>query len=267
MNDFRRYDAVAETYERVRAPITATVAADLVALAEPGAGASVLDVGAGTGAAMAAAQTLSPAARVTGIDNSVPMLARGRRARPGLRVAAAEAIQLPFRDAAFDVVLANFVLAEFTRFDTALFDLIRVLRPGGRLAASAWVNEEDELGRTWRLLVEEAIGPEMAASARQQAIPWAERFGDADRLSGTLRDAGLHPIRVERRSYRFSMAADDYVAEQATRAVGRFVREMLGEAGNDEFLARARARYRSEFGDEIRDGREALIAIGTKPPR
>jgi len=265
VNDFRHYAGVAETYERVRAPITAAVAPDLAALAELAAGARVLDIGTGTGVAAAAAISAAPGAAVVGVDRSPEMLGVGRRARPGLRMAAAEAIQLPFRDATFDVALANFVLAEFARYDTALFELIRVLRPGGKLAASTWSLGEDELSRRWRLLIEEAIGQELVLSARQDAIPWAERFGRPDSLEETLRDSGLRPVRVERRSYRFAMTRDDYVAEQSTRALGRFVREMLGEPDWESFLERARSSFASAYGERIEDTREVLIAVGTKP--
>ena len=266
MNDFRTYDGIAETYERVRAPISAAVAGDLVALAQLQAGARVLDVGSGTGAAAEAAAATVPAGLVVGVDRSAEMLRVGSRARPGLRLAAAEAIQLPFRDATFDAVLANFVLTEFTRYDTALFDLIRVLRSGGLLAAAVWRTEEDELGRTWRSVVEQTVGKEMVRSAFQQATPWAERFGDPARHEQTLRDAGLRPVRVEKRSYRFSMSLDDYIAEQSTRALGRFVREMLGERGFESFLGRAKAAYSSaRFPDAVQDTREVILAAGTKP--
>jgi ubiquinone/menaquinone biosynthesis C-methylase UbiE len=265
MNDWRRYDTVAETYERVRAPVTAAVAADLVALAAPATGAKVLDVGSGTGVAADAAASAIPAGLVVGADMSVEMLRVATRARPGLRLIAAEAIQLPFRDGTFDAVLANFVLHEFTRYDTALFDLIRVLRPGGTLAASVWRTEEDELSRTWRTLVEQTIGKEMLRSTLRDATPWAERFGDPARFEDTLRHSGLRPVRVERRSYRFTMTRDDYVEDQSTRALGRFVRGMLGEGGWTSFLERARSAFASGFGQNVEDSRDVLLAVGTKP--
>ena len=265
MKDWRRYDSVAESYERVRAPVTAPVAADLVALAAPPQGARVLDVGSGTGVAAAAAAAAIPAGVVVGADLSVEMLRIGARARPGLRLVAAEAIQLPFRDASFDAVLANFVLTEFTRYDTALFDLVRVLRPGGTLAASVWRTEEDELTRTWRELVERTVGQEMLRSAIREATPWAERFGDPARFDDTLRQSGLRPVRVERRTYRFTMTRDDYIEEQSTRALGRFVRGMLGEKGWASFLDGARSAYTSGFGPSVEDSREVLLAVGTKP--
>ena len=265
MNDFRQYAGVAEIYERVRAPMTAAVAADVVALAAPAPGAHILDIGTGTGVAADAASSAVPDAVVVAVDRTVEMLEVGRRARPELTAVAAEAIQLPFRDAAYDVVIANFVLAEFTRYETALFDLIRVLRPGGVLAGSTWRGEEDDLSRRWRALVEETAGLELVRSAIKDATPWAERFGDSAKLEQTLRDQGLRPVRVERRSYRFGMTRDDYIAEQSTRALGRFVRVMLGERGYASFLDRARSAFASTYGERVEDTREVLIVIGTKP--
>jgi ubiquinone/menaquinone biosynthesis C-methylase UbiE len=55
MDDWRSYDDVAETYERVHAPRMGAIARDLVAIAEVRPGARVLDVGTGTGVAAAAA--------------------------------------------------------------------------------------------------------------------------------------------------------------------------------------------------------------------
>jgi ubiquinone/menaquinone biosynthesis C-methylase UbiE len=265
VNDFRRYSGIAEDYERVRAPMTAAVAVDVVALAEPKDGARVLDIGTGTGVGVVAAESAVPGSLVVGVDQSVEMLAVGRRARPGMNAVAAEAIQLPFRDATFDVVLASFVLAEFTRYETALFDLIRVLRQGGALAGSTWANEDDDLSRRWRALVEETAGPELVRSAINDATPWAERFGSPASLEQTLRDSGLRPVRVERRSYRFAMTRDDYIVEQSIRPLGRFVREMLGERGFSSFLDRAHAAFATEFGERIEDTRQVLIVIGTKP--
>ena len=129
------FASVAETYDRVRAPVHAPPARDLVDLVAPPQAGRVLDVGTGTGvAAELAAGAVGPEGLVVGVDPSVPML---RQALPRhSRVLAAQAIDLPFRDEIFDTVLANFVIAFFTRYETALFDMLRVLRRGGRLGVS-----------------------------------------------------------------------------------------------------------------------------------
>jgi 2-polyprenyl-3-methyl-5-hydroxy-6-metoxy-1,4-benzoquinol methylase len=174
---------------------------------------------------------------------------------------------LPLPDECFTYVFGEHVIEHIPEGVAValLGELHRVLRPGGVLAASTWRTDVDDLTRTWRALVEEAIGAEMLRSALEEATPWAERFGDPVRLEETLRGSGLHPVRVERRSYRFTMTRDDYIAEQSTRALGRFVQDMLGESGWNAFLERARTTYASSFGQNVEDSRDVLIAVGTKP--
>jgi ubiquinone/menaquinone biosynthesis C-methylase UbiE len=66
MDDWRSYDDVAETYERVHASRFVQVADDLVAQAGIGDGHLLLDIGTGTGIAAEAATKVG--ARVVGID-------------------------------------------------------------------------------------------------------------------------------------------------------------------------------------------------------
>ena len=112
MSDWRSYDGVAATYERVHAPRFLEPARDLVAFLPVGDGARVLDVGTGTGVVAEAATAAG--GRVVGIDPSLDMLGVARASRATIPVAAAEAIDLPFRDGSFDAVTAGFVLAHFT---------------------------------------------------------------------------------------------------------------------------------------------------------
>jgi ubiquinone/menaquinone biosynthesis C-methylase UbiE len=266
VDDWRLYDTVAEDYERSLAQRTLVPGRDLIALAEPAPGARVLDVGTGTGVvARAAEEIVGPDAVVVGVDTSLGMLTAGLSARPGLRLAVAEAIDLPFRDGSFDLVLANFVVSHFTKYETALFDMIRILRRGGRLAVSAWGPSNDEFMRTWRELAEGVAGRALLADALNRAMPWEERFADRARMQETLRDAGLRPVRVEAREYRFQMSLEDYVVGRETAATGRFLREMLGAAGWESFRRRVRETFRERFPDPLTDFRDVVLAVGTKP--
>jgi ubiquinone/menaquinone biosynthesis C-methylase UbiE len=263
MSDWRTYDSVAETYERVRAPVHAPPARDLVDLVAAPRGARILDVGTGTGVtAEAAAAAVGPEGLVVGIDPSLPML---RMARPRhARVLAAQAIDLPFRDETFDVVLANFVIAFFTKYETALFDMLRVLRPGGTLGVSWWGGGLDEFGRTWTELAETFATKELLRSAVQRAIPWNERFRDRHRLEETLRDAGLREVQVHRRQYRSTMSQADYLAGRETSGEGRFLRETLGDRLWERFRERAAGAFRERFPDPLGDTNDVLIAVGKK---
>jgi SAM-dependent methyltransferase len=104
------------------------------------AGARVLDVAAGNGNA-----TLAAARRwcdVTSTDY-VPSLLEAGRARAQadgftIRFQEADAENLPFPDASFDVVLSTFGVMFTPNQDQAAAELVRVCRPGGRIGLANW---------------------------------------------------------------------------------------------------------------------------------
>jgi ubiquinone/menaquinone biosynthesis C-methylase UbiE len=262
MDDWRSYDRTAETYERVHAPRFAEVARDLVAFAEIGSGVRVLDVGTGTGVAAAASAEVGASA--TGLDRSVGMLSMGRDRRPEVRFVAGEAIDLPFADGPFDAVTGNFVLAHFTKVDTALFDIARVTRPGGVIAFTTWADDRDAFTDTWRELVLGVVPEDMLEQTLAKAIPHHDRFRRREPIEETLIDAGLRHVRTEPRRYEWQYARDDYVDGLTTWAIGRFVREMLGEDDWKRFMDRAHEVFAARFPDPLHDIRDVLFARATK---
>lgn len=263
MNDWRTYDEIAEAYERVHAPRLAEVARDLVAFAGIGGGTNVLDVGTGTGVAAEAAADVG--ARAVGIDPSKGMLEVGRRERPSIAFVAAEAIDLPFRNGAFDAVTGNFVLSHFRRYETALFDMMRVLKPGGHVALTSWSDVKDDLQATWSELVESVVPREMLEPVWAAAAPWHARFTDRQAVEQALIDAKLRRVRTEKRRFQFQYTQEEYLAGQEIWATGRFVREMLGDAAWPAFQEKVRATFAERFADPLNDFRDVILAIGTKP--
>ena len=105
-----------------------------------GAPARVLDCGVGTGALSCALARVSPAPfRLDAIDISPRMLERaGHRLRNcGLELALrhGDVRALPYDDGVFDLVMAAHVLEHLADPGMALYEMVRVLKPGGLLIA------------------------------------------------------------------------------------------------------------------------------------
>ncbi|AKA06732.1 type 11 methyltransferase [Streptomyces noursei ZPM] len=151
-----------------------------------GDGTRVLDVGTGTGTAAAVA--CARGARVTAVDAEPDMVRTAAAAAPTAAVQLATLPQLPFPDGTFDAVVGNYVLNHVGRPRTALAELRRVTRPGGRIALTVWAAPpaagQALLGRAVR-----AAGvprpPDAPALAPEDDFPRT-----ADGLAALLRTAG-----------------------------------------------------------------------------
>jgi SAM-dependent methyltransferase len=128
------YDTFSQTYDHGRdAGYHAFLDEAEVALVTPHlvGGKSVLEVGCGTGLIL---ERLGRAAdRAVGVDLSPGMLEKARSR--GLEVHEASATALPFEDASFDVACSFKVLAHVEQIETAMAEMARVVRPGGRIVA------------------------------------------------------------------------------------------------------------------------------------
>jgi SAM-dependent methyltransferase len=108
-----------------------------------GPGMRVLDVAAGTGnASIPAAER---GASVTASDLTPELLEAGRRRAEGegleLEWAEADAENLPFEDASFDVVMSSIGAMFAPHHQDVADELVRVCRPGGTIGLLSWTPE------------------------------------------------------------------------------------------------------------------------------
>ena len=264
--EWRSYDSAAATHDRLAVRyIFAAPAKDLVARVGLPAGARILDVGTGTGvAALTALEFAGPRSVAVGIDPSLDMLRAARR--KGLSQAVRGlAPGLPFAEGIFDVVLANFVLAHFACYETALRDLVRVLRPRGRLGITAWGSMESDPRKLWREVADSFVGKEALRSALARALPWEERFSDAAHLKEALEEAGLANIDIKNLEYPAVMTVADFLSIREASLAARFMEQELDRAQWAQFKQTVASELHARFGDPIEDTREAYLAIGVKP--
>jgi ubiquinone/menaquinone biosynthesis C-methylase UbiE len=108
-------------------------------------GDTVLDLGCGTGDAIPALSAAAGGGRVHGLDHSQAMIDAARRRHADVIFHCASFTEIPLADASIDRILATNV-AYFWHDDRAvLTEVLRVLRPGGRLAL--YVTTADSLQR------------------------------------------------------------------------------------------------------------------------
>lgn len=102
----------------------------------------VLDLAAGTGSSTVPFHRAGAVA--VACDFSLGMLQVGKRRHPELTFVAGDGMNLPFADNSFDAVTISFGLRNIAEPRTGLAELLRVTKPGGRLAVMEFSDP------TWR---------------------------------------------------------------------------------------------------------------------
>ena len=110
------------------------------------AGERILDIAAGTGTS--SEPWADREIEVVPADFSLGMLRVGHRRRPDMAFTAADAMQLPFADASFDVVTMSFGLRNVADIGQALTEFLRVTKPGGRLLICEFSQPVNKVFRT-----------------------------------------------------------------------------------------------------------------------
>lgn len=99
-----------------------------------------LDVGCGTGSFTELILDRSPASKISAVDPSADQIAFAK-SKPGAQridFRQGDAMALPFAENAFDVAVLALVIQYISDRDKAMAELVRVVRPGGTVAAYVW---------------------------------------------------------------------------------------------------------------------------------
>lgn len=259
------WDLAAHDYEPLWQAQLAEVQAQLLAQCPPRAGERVLDVACGTGlVSFAAAHAVGSGGAVLGVDISGQMVeaARARvhttrQANAAFARMDAEAMTVP--DATFDVALCALGLMYMPEPETALREMRRVLRPGGRLGVAVW-GARAACG--WS-----AVFPIVDAEVSSEVCPLFFRLGHPQALAQACTDAGFDAVQI----HRVATTLDYANAEEACDAA--FVGGPVALAWS-RFDADTRARVRQRYVEAIEtwrvEGRyhvpgEFLIAFAQAP--
>jgi ubiquinone/menaquinone biosynthesis C-methylase UbiE len=172
----------------------------LVADARLRPGMRVLDLGSGTGyPALLAGEVVGPQGSVVGIDLAESMLAVAtRKAKAfGMQHVAfrtGDATALPFDAASFDAVISRFCLMFLPEIPKALKDVVRVLKPGGYIAAAVWSVPDKNPFLRIPMDVIKAISPLPPPDPEAPGIFRLAKPGD---MKGMMEGAGLTALSEE----------------------------------------------------------------------
>jgi SAM-dependent methyltransferase len=154
----------------------------------------VLDVACGTGIlAREAAARVGPAGSVAGVDPGQGMLAVAKELAPGIEWREGVAESLPYPDRSFDAVVSQFGMMFFADRTQALREMLRVLKPGARLAVAVW----DSLEKCEAYPEEVELLERLAGKAAADAVRAPFVLGDKAGLTALFAASGVKSVRVE----------------------------------------------------------------------
>jgi ubiquinone/menaquinone biosynthesis C-methylase UbiE len=168
---------------------------------------AVLDVAGGTG--LLARAVASGVRSVTVLDLTPAMMAQGRSAVAvenitNVHFLRADATQVPFRDASFDIAMTRFSFHHFPEPQTVVREMARVVRPGGQVAVTDLIAHDSP-----------AVAREHNRLERLRDPSHVRAFSSGE-LERLLTEAGLRILRTD--ISRREVDLDDWLALAAPPA-------------------------------------------------
>jgi SAM-dependent methyltransferase len=252
-----RWEAAAPGWDRYREALlrdTMEVSRWMLDAAGLQPGHTVLELAAGTGdTGLMAAELVAPGGKAIITDGAEAMVAAAReRAKEvgatnvELRTMEAEWIDLPA--ASVDAVLSRFGYMLLADPEAALRETRRVLRPGGRVALSAWDAAEHNpwLTRIGAVLIERGL-----VEREPPGSPGPLAFGAPGRIEELLDAAGFDDVEVQPLDLELHAGSVDEWWDHAVATSGRFSRVVAGLSPAEHY--------------EVRDAVDAAYAEFVRP--
>jgi len=166
----------------------------VIAAADVGAGHKVLDIACGSGVVTRDIAALIGSQHApVGLDISPGMLTVARSLDASIDWRCGDACELPFADDSFDRVVCQFGLMFFSDRLKALQEMLRVLKPGGRLAVAVWNSLLHNPGFNDLVEVLARLAGANAAAALQ--APFC--LGDSSELEALAVQAGVRQLDLQ----------------------------------------------------------------------
>ena len=199
------FDKIARDYDRMNRLMTLGLDRRWRKRAVRGLKGEVLDVACGTGDMML--ELLKQGADVTGVDLSEEMLAIAKRKAESGKWKVADAEQLPFGDASFDAVTCAFGIRNFVHLEKGLGEMVRVLKPGGRMAILELATPDNPFVRFFYNIYTRRIIPWLGSriAGNREAYTYLpssiERFPKGTAMVDKLKAAGGREVKQRKLTF------------------------------------------------------------------
>lgn len=176
-------------YDDAFGPVSRQTVEPTLDAANVESGMRVLDVCTGPG--MLAKGALGRGAQPVGVDFSNQVIELARKNVPDGEFFQGDAQALPFPDNDFDAVLCGYGVMHVPEPELALQEMLRVVRPAGRIAISVWDSSTPKNGFG---LVYDAVGTHGSFDVQLPHGPDFFQFATKDKMRAALYDVGLSEI-------------------------------------------------------------------------
>jgi SAM-dependent methyltransferase len=257
------YSDVAQGYADKTAHVSAQSNDRILDIAEVTSGSAVSDVACGPG--LLAAAAVQRGASVIGVDFAPNMVAIARVQCPDAEFQEADAESLPFEDARFDAVVCSLGILHFPKPETAVGEVFRVLKSGGRYVFTCW---KPPAANPFMALILGSIQAHGTLSVDLPAGPPLFRFGEPAECDGILRQAGFVQRNVTECPLIWPAASPEEFLREIPKSAGR-LGPLLALQAEDQRLAIETAILRAAQAFQTQDGvripSAVIIASGRKP--
>jgi ubiquinone/menaquinone biosynthesis C-methylase UbiE len=226
----------------------------------------VLETAAGTGIVTRQLRNqLAASVRLTATDLNPPMLEIARtKFRPdeSVELQPADAMELPFPDRSFDVVVCQFGVMFFPDKDKSYREVFRVLVPGGHYVFSVWdSHRHNPVGR----IAHEVTGSFFPVDPPQfQSVPFSYRF---EAIKDSMIDAGL--TNIDAVVVKLQKEVADLASLARGLVYGSPIIDQVRQRGGveaEQIVDAIVREYRQEFGsDPANIPLQAIVFSAEKP--